>query len=340
MPVITIAGTPIRFAADRRDTVLQAALRAGVAWPYECSVGACGTCRFTVEAGSVDVLRDDAPGLSAMDRRKNRLLACQCVASHDLCVGVKIGLEGRAVEIAPTRVEAVFEASRPVTHDITEYRFRSERAARFLPGQYALLRLPGMASARAYSMSNTANGRGEWTFLIRRVANGLGTAALGELKPGARIELDAPYGGACLREAAARDIVCIAGGSGLAPMLSIARAVASDEARFGSQRLHFYYGARTPADACGLAQLAALPGFGTRLRCVEAVSSLPDDPAAPAWRGQTGPIHEVVARDLAGAFDAYEFYLSGPPPMIAAALTLLAGERRVPPQQIHFDRFF
>lgn len=333
MPIITVSGTALRFESAPGDTVLQAALRAGLPWPYECSVGACGTCRFTIEAGEARVLRENPPGLSAMDRRKNRKLACQCVAETDLSVSAKIGVDGACVPIAPRRMSAVLSGARAVTHDMTEYRFRTAQAARFLPGQYALLALPGMNEARAYSMSNVANEQGDWTFVIRNVPNGLGSRALAALEAGATIALDGPYGGAWLRTDVPREIVCIAGGSGLAPMLSIARAAAATE-----HRLHFYYGARTAADACGRAFVADLDGFGARLRCVEAISV--HDHADAAWQGETGLIHEVVARDLAGAFDAYEFYVSGPPPMIAAVLNLLAVERGVPTAQIHFDRFF
>jgi toluene monooxygenase electron transfer component len=334
MPTITVSDMALSFEAAPGDTVLQAALRAGVPWPYECSVGACGTCRFTIDAGAVRVLRDDASGLSAMDRRKHRKLACQCVAESDLCVSAKIGVDGAVVPIVPRRMSAVFVGAQAVTRDMTEYRFRTTASARFLPGQYALLTLPDMSETRAYSMSNIANDAGEWTFLIRRVPNGLGSRALATLEAGTMIALDGPYGGAWLRMDIPREIVCIAGGSGLAPMLSIARAASHAE-----RRLHFFYGARTAADTCGHAFVSQLDGFDARMRCVEAISVVSEE-ADTCWPGETGLIHDVVARSLAGPFDTYEFYVSGPPPMISAVLNLLAIERGVPVSQIHFDRFF
>ncbi|HEY4298655.1 MAG TPA: 2Fe-2S iron-sulfur cluster-binding protein [Paraburkholderia sp.] len=339
MPTITVSGTSLSFTSAPGDTVLQAALRAGVPWPYECSVGSCGTCRFTIDAGEARVLRDDPPGLSAMDRRKHRKLACQCVAESDLSVSAKIGVDGALVQILPRRVPAVFVGARTVTHDMIEYRFRTAATAQFLPGQYALLTLPGMSEARAYSMSNVANEQGEWTFVIRNVPNGVGSRALGTLETGTTITIDGPYGGAWLRTDVPREIVCIAGGSGLAPMLSIARAASATE-----HRLHFYYGARTAADACSRAFVAELDGFDARMRCIEAISIEDEDKdkdnSDAIWQGETGLIHDVVARDLTGPFDAYEFYVSGPPPMISAVLNLLAVERGVPTSQIHFDRFF
>jgi toluene monooxygenase electron transfer component len=338
MPTVTVVGTGIQFAASGGDTILQAALRAGVEWPYECSVGACGTCRFNIESGEVDVLRDDPPGLSPFDKRKNRLLACQCIATGELSVNVRIGVDDRPVAIRPYRSHAMLTSARAVTHDLTEYCFRGGRAAEFLPGQYALLDLPGVGATRAYSMSNLPNDEGEWTFLIRRVNGGSGTRALAALRPGDAVILDAPYGGAHLREDVKRDIVCIAGGSGLAPMLSIARAK-SGSAALRERKLHFYYGGRTPADTCSRRFLEKLEGYEQDIHCIEAVSDLLSA-GTGQWNGPIGPIHEVVKAHLPERFDTYEFYVSGPPPMIAAVLTLLGGEHRVPSEQIHFDRFF
>lgn len=338
MPMVTISGTPFQFRAAAGDTLLQAALRAGVEWPYECSVGACGTCKFTIDSGSVTVLRDNTPGLSARDRKKERKLGCQCIASSDLAVSVKVDAQEMSVAHRPHRMACELDAVRQVTHDIIEYRFRSDKLARFLPGQYALFDLMGVSGPRAYSMANIANDEGIWEFLIRNVPGGQGTAALANMQVGQRLVLDGPYGKAHLRETAMRDIVCIAGGSGLAPMLSIARAK-SVSTMLREQRLYFYYGARTPADACSLDFLSSLHGFGDTISCVQAVSDV-NSVSGETWSGPVGFVHEVAAKSLPGPLDNYEFYVSGPPPMINTVLTLLAGQHGVEPSRIHFDRFF
>ncbi|PWG74531.1 oxidoreductase, partial [Enterococcus hirae] len=82
---------------------------------------------------------------------------------------------------------------------IREFVFKDDQAADFRPGQYALLHLPGVDGPRAYSMSNIRNADGHWEFIIRKVPNGAGTAALFDLKVGDRIEIDGPYGLAFLR---------------------------------------------------------------------------------------------------------------------------------------------
>src|SRR5207247_5362627 len=123
----------------------------------------------------------------------------------------------------PARFRATLSGTRDLTHDLREFRFKVEGAPGFLPGQYALFSLPGVTGFRTYSMSNVDDGSGEWHFMVKRMPGGVGTAALFGLPVGTALDLDGPYGLAYLRRESPRDLLCIAGGSGLAPILSCAR---------------------------------------------------------------------------------------------------------------------
>jgi toluene monooxygenase electron transfer component len=187
-------------------------------------------------------------------------------------------------------------------------------------------------------MANLPNPAGEWRFVIRRVPEGLASAVLfgGGLEVRA-IELDAPYGLAYLR-ATPRDVLCVAGGSGLSPMLSIIRAAASDP-HFAGRRLHLYYGGRAPADLCAETEISGLPGFGTTLLHRAAVS----DPEAATRAGYGGPqgfIHAVVEAAFGDALRDHEIYFAGPPAMADAMQKMLVLTRKVPVGQVHFDRFY
>lgn len=324
------------FAQAPADTILRAALRAGVGASYECNSGGCGGCKFELLEGEVETLWEGAPGLSERDRRRGRRLACQCRAIGDVRIRMAAADEYRP-SIRPRRQSARLVASRDITHDIREFVFQATVDADFLPGQYAMLELPGIEGSRAYSMSNTGNARGEWHFQIRRVPDGQGTGFLFDaLKPGDEIGLDGPYGVAFLRSDNRRDIVCVAGGSGLAPMISIARG-ASESRLLADRRLYFFYGARTPQDVCGEDMLDRAALADGQIVFVPVVSQPGDD---EAWRGTTGFVHEAVIRQLPQAPDNYEFYFAGPPPMTQALQELLMLEHQVPFAQIHFDRFF
>lgn len=318
------------------DTILRAALRAGLGLSYECNSGGCGSCKFELMNGEIETLWPDAPGLTERDRKRGRHLACQCRALGPVDIKAPTAPEYQP-RILPRRQRARLVGTRDITHDIREFRFRSEGDADFLPGQFAMLDLPGLSASRAYSLSNTPNEGREWHFQIRRVLHGQGTHVLFEkLAEGDEIGLDGPYGLAYLRTAPARDIVCAAGGSGLAPMVSIARG-AAEAGLLTGRKLYFFYGARTARDVCGEAMLNALNDCAGQIVYIPVVS-LPGDNGD--WRGETGYVHDAVARLLPAELPSFEFYFAGPPPMTQALQELLMVGHRVPFDQIHFDRFF
>jgi toluene monooxygenase electron transfer component len=312
------------------DTVLRAALRAGVAFPYECGVGGCGSCRAEWLEGETHTLWESAPGLSAREKSRRRVLACQTRPLSNCRLKVRVGSNPYSAPRPRRRLLTLLER-RMLTSDMAELIFQGEGPAEFEPGQYALFDLPGVDGSRAYSMSNTPNREGHWHFIVRITPQGAGSAALGRgLGSGEQAWIDAPFGLAHFQPSSARDLLCIAGGSGLAPVLSIARAAAT-------RPIAFYFGGRTPSDLCARPMLQSHPGFGESLRYREAISSpQPNE----EWRGEVGFIHELVEKDLGERVSDFEIYMAGPPPMLQAALELLVGKYSVPIQQIHYDRFF
>lgn len=328
---IGIAGSDVAFACAEGDTLLRAAQRAGLGFPYECNVGSCGNCRFELIAGEVHKAWPAAPGLSDKDRQRQRHLGCQSLPHSDCTI--KLRLAGHYVPPhRPRRGGAVLTSRRAITHDISEFGFRLDAPQAFEPGQYALAWLPGVTGPRAWSMSNTA--AEAWEFQVRRVPGGQGSAVLFDgLLPGQRIELDGPYGMAWLKREVPRDILCLAGGSGLAPMISIARA-AMHEPRLADRQLHFVYGGRTAADLCGQDMLCVLPGWGQRLHYHGFVSAPPAGSThVPAF------VHDAALQLFGERLRTMEVYFAGPPVMASAVQAMLLGAG-VPPEQQHFDQFY
>ncbi|MFX1674030.1 FAD-binding oxidoreductase [Paraburkholderia sp. A2WS-5] len=328
---ITIeGGAQFRVCAEE-DTLLRGALRADVGLPHECSVGGCGACRFELVEGEMQTLWAQAPGLNERERKRGKLLACQSRPLGDCTIRVRCD-DSYLPVVAPTRLRARLEARRALTPDLSEFTFRIPSQAQFRAGQYALLYPSQTQGARAYSMSNLPNGEGLWQFIIRRVPGGSGSNALFDaLRVGDQIALDGPYGHAWLRDDNARDVVCIAGGSGFAPMLSVARGAL---AQADERRVYFFYGARTQAD---LGAAAELDELAQERLSTSLVLSSPE--ASLSWSGATGFVHAEVERALDVPLDQYEFYFAGPPPMIEAVQEMLMQKYRVPYNQIHFDRF-
>ena len=332
---IRLAGQALAFACAADDTLLRAAQRSGLGFPYECNVGSCGNCKFELLEGPVLTAWAEAPGLTDKDRRRNRHLGCQTRPAGDCVIKLNPGARYEPPH-RPQRLGAALVARRALTHDISEFHFALDSAQGFEPGQYALMQLPGVNGMRAYSMSNTADGVGQqvWHFQVRRVPGGAGSAALFALPDGARVQIDGPYGMAWLRRDVPRDILCLAGGSGLAPMVSIARAAMVDP-RLAARRLHFIYGGRTVADLCGQDLLAALPGWGSRLTWQGFVST----PQADAPEQAVALVHEAALQLHGPQLPQFEIYFAGPPAMSSAVQRMLL-DAGVPPEQQHFDAFY
>jgi toluene monooxygenase electron transfer component len=133
-----------------------------------------------------------------------------------------------------------------------------------------------------------------------------------------------------------RPVLCIAGGAGLSPMLSILRGAVPDE-RFANRPLSLFYGGRTPDDLCDALILEADEQLRDRVEWINAIS---DSTASSAnWTGPRGFIHDVVKAHFGAVLREHEIYLSGPPLMTNAVQRMLVIDHRVPASQIHFDRF-
>jgi toluene monooxygenase electron transfer component len=336
MPQITLANANFSFDCSD-DTILRAALRQGLGFPYECNVGSCGNCRFDLIEGEVAHDRADAPAWTDRDKQRKRYLGCQARPLGDCKIKVNLRDHYKS-HFRPVRTEARLFETEDVTHDIREFRFRLADPAPFLPGQYALLYVPGVTGGRAYSMCNVTDGGAEWHFQIKLVPGGEATPRLfRDVNVGETIKADGPFGMAYLREDAPRDVLCLAGGSGLSPMISIARAFATSE-KLAGRNLHFVYGGRAARDICGEPMLKCLPGFGERIFYHPAISAPESDPET-TWTGRVGFVH-AVAQEMHGEnLKDFEIYFAGPPPMAEAVQRMLV-EMKVPQGQVHFDQFY
>ena len=334
--LIQLADSDVRFECAGDDTVLRAALRQGLAFPYECNVGSCGNCKFEVRDGTIESNWPQAPGLSEKDKIKNRQLGCQCKPTSNLTIKFRAHDKYRPVH-QPLKLRGTIIGQHPLTHDLSEFHIQLAQPMTFSSGQYAVFQLPGVAGVRAYSMSNSGGTSTDLEIQVRRTPEGIGSKTLFELTTGSDIELDGPYGMAYLREDSSRDILCLAGGSGLAPMLSVARG-AMRSASLQNTRVHFLYGGRTAADICGRALLEQTENWRTRGSYQAVVSANGAEQALPEGY-LAGFLHEAAERLFGDALSTMEIYFAGPAVMAQAILKLLV-ERKVNMDHVHFDQFY
>jgi propane monooxygenase reductase subunit len=320
----------IEFQVDEDETVLNGAFRQGLMLMHGCKEGQCAACKSFLLDGEVDLERYSTFALPDFEEQEGWTLLCRAHALSDLEVELinydeEILRSGVTLRTVRTRVEAV----ESLTRDIRRLVLRIEEGEMpFRSGQYVDIRIPGTDDYRSFSMANVPDGDGVLEFMIKLYPGGRfsGLLADGRLQAGDELEVRGPYGVFTLRETE-RPLVFIGGGAGMAPILSLLRAMAGEGI---TRPAVYYYGAREEEDLFHLDELqaltAALPGF----RFVPALSHA-------EWDGETGLITDVVDRLEADLGDV-DAYLCGPPPMVDAAVELLQ-RRGAPEAQVHFDKF-
>jgi NAD(P)H-flavin reductase/hemoglobin-like flavoprotein len=181
---------------------------------------------------------------------------------------------------------------------------------------------------RVYSAANAPRKDGTLDFHVRAIGAGwVSSALVRRIRVGDMIRLAAPMGQMVLDRRSTRDIVCVAGGTGLAPI----KALIEDLTRVNRTRwVHVFYGARDRDDLYDLNALNRLAAHYPWLSVVPACSEDPDYP------GEKGNIGEVVARY--GPWQDHDFFVSGSPSMVRSSLRTLA-EMEIPPIRIRYDAF-
>ena len=305
--------------------LLDALLAAQVPVSHSCRAGRCGTCRCRVLDG--EVLDGGRPLPRPLDEREACVLACQTFLTGPCTIELP---EPDEVVVHPARtVKATVAAIEDLTHDIKRLVLKPAKPIEFSPGQYLQLQFTP-EHVRPYSMAGLC-GDGSFEFHVRRVPEGRVSGYVAQqLKVGDAVKLSGPLGSAYLRRKHPGPVLCVAGGTGLAPILSILRA--SAEARLPNP-IHLYFGVRSPRDVYGLAWLRQLRRECAALT-VHVVVASGGDPATQRCGLVTQAI-EDDHEDLSG----WRAYLCGSPPMVEA-VAALARRKGVAADHIHADAFY
>jgi alkene monooxygenase reductase len=315
------------------ETLLAAALRNGLYLRYGCKHGGCGTCKVQLADGDVD-LTASAYSLPPSERDAGTILVCQSYPLDDCVIDVTtMNLDDDEFRKGDQTGEFTLtvESVEALTHDIRRVVLRHAPDVRvpFTAGQFVNVIIPGTASARSYSMANGSADDDRIELICKLIPGGAFSEFLAAGEPvGTDLTVTGPFGRLAIR-LSHREIVMVAGGSGLAPLL----AMLKDLARKGStRRVTLFFGARTVGDLYGLAEIADLRAVLPGLTFVPVVGE-----ATPAWTGATGLVTDGIAATRAD-WSGFDAYLCGPPAMIDAVSELLT-TRGVRPQNIHFDAF-
>ena len=325
----------IEIDVDEDQTILRAAAEQGIMLMHGCKEGQCASCKsFVLDGDDIELDRYSTFALPDYEREEGYTLLCRAHAYEDVTIEL-LNYDEDMIRSGLPITEAVAEvaAIEPVTHDLRRLVLRLVKPAeiKFFPGQYVDITIPGTTESRSFSMANTACRDGQIEFVIKVYPDGRFSQFLVTgLAPGDQLGLTGPFGVFTLREGDG-DLVFVGGGAGMAPILSLLRSMAE---RGISRRAVFYYGARGRRDLCFEQELRALERALPDFRYVPALSEpAPDD----AWDGETGLITDVVKRLATGARGAHA-YVCGPPPMVEAAIPVLAA-LGIEEKHIYYDKF-
>lgn len=291
---------------------------------YSCMAGRCGTCRCKLIDG--DVLDAGAesqrPGGS-----DNAVLACQTVLTQPCTIEIP---EPDEVVVHPARiVKATVASNDLLTHDIRRVLLKPAKPLAFSPGQYAQLQFTP-EHIRPYSMAGLP-GDELLEFHVRLVPEGRVTGHIANtLKAGDTVRVSGPLGSAYLRRKHTGPMLCVAGGTGLAPILSIVRGAM---AQGMANPIHLYFGVRTPVDLYGLDWLAHLQRGHPALHVHPVVTSRAEGHAM-----RSGLITDAIATDH-GDLSGWRAYLCGSPPMVEAS-TRLVQQQGLRADHIYADAFY
>jgi CDP-4-dehydro-6-deoxyglucose reductase len=296
------------------QSLLNAALGASWKLPHSCMGGNCGLCKARLLRGEITYPNGRPLGLSDAEMAAGYLLLCQARAQSDL--------ELELHEVRPAdrtdkmRLPCRIETAVAVAGDVMRLVLRLPPVLNFVfkPGQYVDILLPG-GRRRSFSIASPPHDARILELHVRRVPGGEFSEWLFDdvaLKPAeALITIEGPLGQFFYRETlcGAGPILMVAGGTGLAPLLSILRHVIEKKI---DRELMLYWGVRGTCDLYAEATLRRLLEGATRVRYVPVLSQ-----SESQWLGRTGYVHAAVLQDL-GDLAAYDIYAAGPPAMIAA----------------------
>ncbi|MEJ5021108.1 2Fe-2S iron-sulfur cluster-binding protein [Ochrobactrum vermis] len=311
------------------QTILDAALAAGISYPHGCRSGRCGSCKSRLIEGEVELLQHSRFALTDEEKTGGLILACRAVPQTNAAVAWLGSDEDDAVE-PPRRLDAVVTGLDDLTHDIKLVRIAPADGSSllFTPGQYAQIGFDG-APARSYSMASR-HGDDSLEFHVRRVPGGVTSEHVhGALRPGDKVTLEFPLGSSYLRQHHSGPILCIAGGSGLAPIKSIVETALAHGMK---QPIHVYFGVRAQRD------LYLVEHFQTLAKRHPNLTFAPVLSEAQSAQYRSGFVTQFVAEDISD-LDGWKAYVAGPPLMVDAAMevTFARGLRR---EDIHADVFF
>ncbi len=335
--VVRFEPVGIEIEVDEEQNVLRAAAEQGITLMHGCKEGQCASCKsFVLDGEDIELDRYSTFALPDFELDEGFTQLCRAHVYEDVTIEL-LNYDEEMMRSGHPIQEAVAEviSNEHVTHDMRHLVLKlvEPQEIAYWPGQYVDITIPGTDETRSFSMANTSSKEsGLLEFVIRVYPDGRFSSFLdSEVSVGDRLDVVGPFGVFTLRDGRDSDLVFVGGGAGMAPILSVLRALAE---KGSTRKATYYYGARTQRDLCFEKELYALSEQLPNFTFVPALSEADDD---EEWDGEVGMITDVVQRhesDLSGS----DSYVCGPPPMVEAAMDVLT-TLGAPEKNIYYAKF-
>jgi CDP-4-dehydro-6-deoxyglucose reductase len=329
---ITVQPSGRQFTCDDGETILNAAIRAGVGLPYGCKNGACSSCKGKLLDGEISHGAHQEKALPVKEEQLGFALFCCATPHSDVTIEARevAGIGEFPVRKMPTRVAKIDKVADDVV--VLSLQLPANERLQYLAGQYIEFILRD-GKRRSYSMANAPYKDEHLTLHIRHMPGGLFTdQVFSTLKERDILRMEGPLGTFFLREDSDKPMVLLASGTGFAPI----KALVEQCAHTGSQRpITLYWGGRRPQDLYMMALCeewaATLPNF----KFVPVISNAqPED----QWQGRSGFVHQAVIDDLPD-LSAYQVYACGAPVVVESAQRDFVALCKLPAEEFYADSF-
>ncbi len=306
----------------------------GIFIPSACGgKGTCAYCKVKVLEGGGPVLPTETPYLSAEELEDNVRLSCQVKVRNDLAI--EIPEELFLIQEFRIRVKNIKDLT-PQVKCLSLEILSPQEGITYQPGQYIQLEVPKYKHSkepeyRAFSMASNPEDHSQIELFVGRVTKGIVSTYIHDyLQLGQEVLVRGPFGDFYFRDSD-RDILLIATGTGLAPILSILRHIRFEKI---PRKTTLFFGTRTQEDLYCVDELREMEKQLMEFAYIPTLSREPED---SSWEGERGRVTALIKNNIAEKSDI-DVYICGNAEMVESSLDLLK-EKGIPDDQIYFDKF-
>ncbi|MSP98273.1 MAG: CDP-6-deoxy-delta-3,4-glucoseen reductase [Betaproteobacteria bacterium] len=333
MHTVTLSPGGQTFEVQADESVLTAALRAGIVIPYGCKNGACGSCKGKIVTGQVDYGVYQEKSLTAAERESGKALFCQAKPLTDCTLEAR--LVGKAgdfpVKTMPCRVQALAKMTDEVM--VLQLKLPASAQLQFLAGQYLEFILKD-GTRRSFSMGNAPHATELVEIHVRHVPGGQFTDhVFGKMKEKDILRFEAPLGTFFLREDSDKPIVFVASGTGFAPIKSIIEHALHAGI---TRSMTLYWGGRRPRDL--YLHMLAEKWARENAAFFKYVPVISEATAEDNWQGRSGFVHRAVMEDFPD-LSGHQVYACGVPIMVDSARNDFVARCKLPEEEFYADSF-